>query len=156
MMEIIAQDISYENYLPMKAIDLTYTGDDEACGQTWTDMEIDWPSLRQNRRSESNKNSSGAKDFGSRIMAQKNWPIVHLSLKKLKDRSATVFFNMDYEKEQAYLAGFLSESEPEVEPDDDDSCLEGDFEERHDHDTEMKNDIENETEKIPEVLNVPQ
>ncbi|XP_050503412.1 dnaJ homolog subfamily C member 2-like [Diabrotica virgifera virgifera] len=53
---------------------------------------------------------------------------------------------MRFEKQLAYLeklhAEFLSDSEPEAEPGDDDDSLEGDYEEVQDHDTDMEEDIE--------------
>ncbi|XP_072384299.1 uncharacterized protein [Diabrotica undecimpunctata] len=64
---------------------------------------------------------------------------------------------MSFEKQHAYLekshAEFLSDSESEVEPDDNDASLEGDFEEIQNHDTDMEEEIE---EPISEVLDVPQ
>lgn len=62
-----------------------------------------------------------------------------------------------YEKEQENLAKlhaeFLTDFEPEFEPDDDDTSLEDDFEERQNHDTDMEEDIEEDSHQI---LNAPQ
>uniref|UniRef100_A0A6P7GNC2 Uncharacterized protein LOC114340165 isoform X2 n=1 Tax=Diabrotica virgifera virgifera TaxID=50390 RepID=A0A6P7GNC2_DIAVI len=62
---------------------------------------------------------------------------------------------MSFEKQLPYLeklhAEFLSDSEPEAEPDDDDAGLEGDYEEVQDHDTDMEEDIEERILESPET-----